>query len=63
MTIRLDTYDLEVNPKLNLETDKNPLPYIKIEKVYKCLRGKFKKNLNIKLEGQSHNLFQCQQFN
>ena len=59
MTIRLDTYDLEVNPKLNLETGKKPIAiYKKIEKVYKCLRGESqKKNLNIKLEGQSHNLF------
>ena len=59
MTIRLDTYDLEVNPKLNLETEKKPIAiYKKIEKVYKCLRGEIqKKNMNIKLEGQSHNLF------
>ena len=59
MTIRLDTYDLEVNPELNLDAGKKPIAiYKKIEKVYKCLRGDIqKKNLNVKLEGQSHNSF------
>lgn len=59
MTIRLDTYDLEVNPELNLEIEKKPIAiYKKVEKVYKCLRSEIqKKNLTIKLEGQSHNYF------
>lgn len=59
MSIRLDSYDLEVNPELNLKSGKRDIPiYRKIEKVYKCLGTLTrKKNIIIKLENNSHNSF------
>jgi K+-sensing histidine kinase KdpD len=59
MSIRLNTYDLEVNPELNLNSSPKEIPiYKKIEKIYKCLGIEIgKKNINVKLEGKSYNLF------
>ena len=59
MSIRLDTYDLEVNPILNLSSNKREIAiYKKIEKVYKCLNAEAKrKNVGIYLDGKSYNLF------
>lgn len=59
MSIRLDTYDLEVNPALNLSLGKKDIAiYKKIEKVYKCLNAEAKrKNISIYLDGKSYNLF------
>ena len=59
MSIRLDAYDLQVNPELNLDSGKRPIAiYKKVEKVYKCLRSAAqKRNINIRLNGASHNQF------
>lgn len=60
MSIRLDTYDLEVNPTLNLSllSKRDIAIYKKIEKVYKCLNTEAKrKNVSILLEGKSYNLY------
>lgn len=56
LSIRLDAYDLEVNPSLNLNSGKRDIAiYKKIEKVYKCLKDEaYKKGLSIKLQGSSH---------
>jgi signal transduction histidine kinase len=59
MSIRLDAYDLQVNPELNLDSGKRPIAiYKKVEKVYKCLRSAAqKRGINIRLNGASHNQF------
>lgn len=59
MSIRLDFYDLEVNPMLNLGLSKSYIAiYRKVEKVYKCLRNEAKqKNINIILNGESYCMF------
>ena len=59
MSIRLNTYDLEVNPELNINSSPKEIPiYKKIEKIYKCLCIEInKKCLTVKLEGKSYNLF------
>lgn len=59
LSIRFDTYDLEVNPDLNLNMVKSEIPiYKRIEKIYKCLNEKLKKrNVHLKLEGNSYKKF------
>lgn len=59
MSIRLDSYDLEVNPELNLLSGKRNIPiYRRVEKVYKCLGIQARnKGITIRLENNSHNLF------
>lgn len=59
ISIRLDTYDLEINPTLNLDLDKKNIAiYKKVEKAYKCLNLEAKqKGITITLEGKSYNLF------
>ena len=61
LSIHLDTFDLEVNPDLNLNLshDKINIPiYKRVEKVYKCLRSKADaKGIKICLNGSSYGLF------
>ncbi|OJV91801.1 MAG: hypothetical protein BGO34_06700 [Bacteroidia bacterium 44-10] len=59
MSIRLNTYDLEVNPELNLNSSPKEIAiYKKIEKIYKCLSIETgKKQLSVRLEGNSYNSF------
>lgn len=59
LSIRFDTYDLEVNPDLNLNVVMSEIPiYKRIEKIYKCLNDKLRKrNLRLNLEGNSYKKF------
>lgn len=59
LSIRFDTYDLEVNPDLNMNIVKSEIPiYKRIEKIYKCLNERLKKrNVHIKLVGNSYKKF------
>lgn len=58
-SIRLDTYDLEANPELNLDLGKKDIAiYRKVEKIYKCINSEArKKNLQIRLTGSSYCTF------
>lgn len=61
ISIRLDAYDLEVNPILNLQELKKEIPiYKKIEKIYKCLRSELShKGLTVNMKGESYNLYEA----
>lgn len=56
LTIRFDTYDLEVNPELNMNAITMEIPiFKKVEKVYKCLGARIQsKRLKVRLEGNSY---------
>lgn len=59
LSIRFDTYDLEVNPNLNLNVAKSEIPvYKRIEKIYKCLINRLnKRQVRLRLEGRSYKKF------
>lgn len=59
LTIRFDTYDLEVNPELNMNAITMEIPiFKKIEKVYKCLGARIQsKRLKVRLEGNTYKTY------
>lgn len=59
LTIRFDTYDLEVNPELNMNAITMEIPiFKKVEKVYKCLGARIQsKRLKVRLEGNSYKTY------
>lgn len=59
LSIRFDTYDLEVNPHLNLNVAKSEIPiYKRIEKIYKCLNNRLNsRQIRLRLEGNSYKKF------
>ena len=59
LSIRFDTYDLEVNPNLNMSVVKSEIPiYKRIEKIYKCLSNRLnKRQVRLRLEGNSYKKF------
>ena len=61
LTIRFDTYDLEVNPELNMNAITMEIPiFKKVEKVYKCLGSRIQsKKLRVRLEGNSYKTFKA----
>lgn len=59
LTIRFDTYDLEVNPELNMNAITMEIPiFKKVEKVYKCLGARIQsKRLKVRLEGNTYKTY------
>ena len=61
MTVRIESYNLEVDPNSLTNQTLIPIPiFKKVEKVYKCLSKQIQeKHLNIKLAGKSYNRYEA----